>query len=165
MNQDLEIRRAMQGDLAPIAALVEDATQSRLRVDVAEAREWLYSKGLWVAHQDGVLSGVIAWQAENLVSVTDVFYVSQDGPHTEAGTCLLETIESEAKILMCEANAVLLPEGLSELVRPILDQMGYEAREFSELNRIWCEVISEFAGEGQELMVKPLRDRMVRAPL
>ena len=165
MNQHLEIRRALRGHLAPITSLVESATQSRVQPDEAEVMEWLFSKGLWVAHQDGTMVGVIAWQAENLVSVTDVFYVSPDRPDIEAGIRLLETIEAEARTLMCEANVVLLPDGLSELVRSILQQLGYEAMPLAGLHRIWREVLSEFTDEESELMVKSLRDRMVMLPL
>ena len=165
MNRPLEIRRALRGDIAPIASLVEKATQARIQPDETEVTEWLFSRGLWVAHQDGELVGVIAWQAENLVSVVDVFYISPDGPYTEAGTRLLETIEAEAKTLMCEANVVLLPGGLSETVLPILQHLGYEARPLAELHSIWREVLSEFADGESELMVKTLRDRMVMFPL
>jgi hypothetical protein len=165
MSQQLEIRRALRQDLAAITSLVEKATESRVQIDEAGVMNWLFSKGLWVADQEGALVGVIAWQAENLVSVTDVFYVSPNWLHTEAGIQLLETIEAEAKTLMCEANVVLLPDGLSELIRPVLQQQGYESRPLAELHRIWREVLSEFADEESELMVKPLRDRMVMLPL
>jgi hypothetical protein len=165
MNQQLKVRRALRRDLAAIASLVEKASQSRVQIDEAEVIKWLFSKGLWVADQEGMLVGVIAWQAENLVSVTDVFYVSPDSLDTEAGIRLLETIEAEAKVLMCEANVVLLPDGLSELIRPVLQQQGYESRPLAGLHRIWREVLSEFADEESELMVKPLRDRMVMLPL
>ena len=165
MNQPLEIRRALRGDIAPIASLVEKATQARIRPDETEVTEWLFSRGLWVAHQGGTLVGVIAWQAENLVSVTDVFYITPDGSYAEAGTRLLETIEAEAKTLMCETNVVLLPAGPSETVLPILQQLGYEARPFAELHTIWREVLSEFSDGESELMVKSLRDRMIMFPL
>ncbi|MGD9046782.1 MAG: hypothetical protein PVF77_01900 [Anaerolineae bacterium] len=165
MNEHLEIRRALRGDIAHIASLVENATQARIQPDETEVMDWLFSRGLWVAYQEGTLVGVIAWQAENLVSVTDVFYILPDGPYTEAGTRLLETIETEAKTLMCETNVVLLPGGLSEVVLPILQRLGYEARPFTELHSIWREVLSEFTDGGSELMVKTLRDRMVMRPL
>jgi hypothetical protein len=165
MNEPLEVRRALREDIAPITLLVENATQARIQPDETQVREWLFSRGLWVARQDGMLVGVIAWQAENLVSVTDVFYLSPDGPYTEVGTRLLETVEAEAKTLMCETNVVLLPGGLSEMVLPILRQLGYEARPFAELHSIWREVLSEFSDGESELMVKTLRDRMVMFPL
>ena len=165
MNQYLEIRRASRGDLAPITALVASATQSRVQPDEAEVREWLFTKGLWVAHHGGTLVGVIAWQAENLVSVTDVFYVSPDRPYTGTGTRLIETIEAEAKTLMCEANVVILPDGLSELLRDFLHQQGYEPKPLAGLHRIWQEVLGEFADKESSLMVKTLRDRMVLLPL
>jgi N-acetylglutamate synthase-like GNAT family acetyltransferase len=165
MSHHLEIRRASRQDLGPIVALVADATQPKVQLDEAEVMEWLFTKGLWVAHLGGTLVGVIAWQAENLVSVTDVFYVSPKGPYTGAATRLIKTIEAEAKTLMCEANVVVLPDGLSELLRDFLCQQGYEPRPLTGLHRIWQEVLGEFADRESHLMVKTLRDRMVLHPL
>ena len=52
MNQHLEIRRALRGDIAPVASLVENATQGRVQPDETEVMEWLFSRGLWVAYQE-----------------------------------------------------------------------------------------------------------------
>jgi N-acetylglutamate synthase-like GNAT family acetyltransferase len=165
MNHHIEIRRASRGDLGPIVALVANTTQSKVQVDETEVMEWLFTKGLWVACHGGTLLGVIAWQAENLVSVTDVFYVSPKSLYTGAATQLIETIETEAKTLMCEANVVILPDGISQLLRDFLHQQGYEPRPLTGLHRIWQEVLGEFADSESQLMVKTLRDRMVLHPL
>jgi hypothetical protein len=66
---------------------------------------------------------------------------------------------------MCEANVVVLPELASQAARALLQQQGYEQRSMDELHRIWREVLGDFAGDGLELMVKQLRDRMVMVPL
>lgn len=164
-NKNVEIRRARRSDLAPIASLVQKATRSRIQVDEAEVQEWLFSKGLWIAEQDETLVGVAAWQAENLVSVTDVFYVSPARLRDRAGGQLLETIEAEANVLMCEANVMVLPDWTSKAVRTFLQKQGYEPKTFEELHRIWREVLDEFVGEDQDLMVKRLRERMVMVPV
>jgi N-acetylglutamate synthase-like GNAT family acetyltransferase len=165
MNHHLEIRRASRQDLGPIVALVADATQRKVQLEEAEVMEWLFTKGLWVAHLGGTLVGVIAWQAENLVSITDVFYINPESPYAGAATRLIETIEAEAKTLMCEANVVILPDGISHFLREFLHQQGYEPRLLAGLHRIWQEVLGEFADSESQLMVKILRDRMVLHPL
>jgi N-acetylglutamate synthase-like GNAT family acetyltransferase len=165
MAEGIEIRRAGSGDLAAIAALVDEATQSRFPVDEAEVMEWLFSKGLIVAVRDDSLVGVAAWQAENLVSVTDVFCISPSRLQHQVGTKLLASIEAEANTLMCEANIMLLPAWTLQAVRTLVQQQGYEPQEFEELHRIWREVLVEFVTADVVLMVKRLRDRMVMVPI
>jgi N-acetylglutamate synthase-like GNAT family acetyltransferase len=172
VSENLEIRRASQGDLAAITSLVRQAIQSRTPTDEAEmpsVNHWLFSKGLWVALQGPPhgreLVGVAAWQAENLVSVTDVFYIFPESLWATTGGQLLETIEAEAKTLMCEINAVLLPDWAPEVTHAFFQQAGYERQDHKELHRIWQEVLSEFITGSSVLMVKQLQDRMRMVPL
>jgi N-acetylglutamate synthase-like GNAT family acetyltransferase len=165
MSENLEIRRARRGDLAAITSLVQQATKSRIEVDDAKVTEWLFTKGLWVALLEEELVGVAAWQAENLVSVTDVFHVSPADLLAEVGSRLLETIESEAGTLMCEVNVILVPAWVSWAVQSFLQKQGYETRNFEDLHRIYREVLGDFDIENWTLMVKQLRDRMVMVPL
>jgi N-acetylglutamate synthase-like GNAT family acetyltransferase len=165
MSEAINVRRAKRDDIAAIAALVRRATRSRVRADESEVMEWLFSKGLWVAARGDSLVGVAACQTENLLSVTDVFYVSPARLRASAGSRLLETIEGEANTLMCEANVVLLPAGASKAIRTFLERQGYEPKEFEELHRIWREVLSDFVTDELGLMVKRLRDRMVMVPI
>ena len=163
MNE--QIRRAKLQDLGGITRLAREASPSKDQVDEDKVTEWLFSKGVWVALRDGSLVGVAAWQAENLLAVTDVFHVAPAGYWIEAGRQLLETIEGEADTLMCEANIVLLPALAPEAARTLLRQQGYERKTRDELHRIWREVLSDFAGDELEIMVKRLRDRMVMMPI
>jgi len=164
-SKEIEVRRARRGDVPAIAALVQKATRSKVQVDEAEVMDWLFGKGLLVAAEGDSLVGVAAWQAENLLSATDVFYVRPARLLAKAGGGLLAAIEAEANVLMCEANVLLLPAGTSNAARTFLQQQGYEPRKFEELHRIWREVLSELATGEQELMVKRLRERMVMAPI
>lgn len=164
-GENLAVRRARRSDLASIADLVRKATRSRLEVDEAAVREWLFGKGLWVAEQDGSLVGVAAWQAENLVAVTDVFQVSPARMRGAAGGQLLATIEAEANVLMCEVNVVVLPEWTSKAMRGFLHKQGYEPKRLEELHRIWRQVLGDFVGDNQDLVVKRLRERMVMVPI
>jgi N-acetylglutamate synthase-like GNAT family acetyltransferase len=152
-------------DLGEITKLARHASPSRGQVSQAKVTQWLYSKGMWVAIRDGMLVGVVAWQAENLLAVTDVLHVAPAEYWLETGSRLLDTIEGEAQTLMCEANVVLLPALAPAAVRALLQQQGYERRTRDELHGIWQEVLSDLAGDEVELMVKQLRDRMVMMPL
>ena len=163
MNE--QVRRARLQDLDEILLLGREALPSGSRLDEAEVTEWLYNKGVWVAVRDGALVGVAAWQAENLLAVTDVLHIAPPEHWPEAGKQLLATIERAAQTLMCEANVVVLPELASQAARTLLQQQGYEQKCMDELHRIWREVLDDFAGEGLELMIKQLRDRMVMVPL
>ena len=159
-----QIRRAKLQDLGGIARLAREASQVESQVTEEEVTEWLFSKGVWVAVRDDALVGVAAWQAENLLAVTDVLHVAPAEHWIEVGSQLLETIESEAHTLMCEANVVLLPASAPEAAYTLLQQQGYEPKTREKLHRIWREVLSDF-GEEPEVMVKQLRDRMVMVPL
>jgi hypothetical protein len=130
-----------------------------------EISEWLFSKGVMVASQGGALIAVAAWQTENLLSVTDVFYVSPALAGASAGRMLLEAVEEEACTLMCEANVVPLLPGISREVQSLLQQQGYEARGIDRVHRVWREVLAEFAAGETVLLVKPLREGLIMVPL
>jgi N-acetylglutamate synthase-like GNAT family acetyltransferase len=165
MSEEIQVRRAKRDDLAAIAALVGRATRSKIRVDEADVMEWLFSKGLWVAVQGETVVGVATCQTENLLSVTDTFYVSPARLRPRAGGQLLDAVEAEVGTLMCEANVMLLPLWTSKTVRTFLKRHGYEPKQFDELHRIWREVLSGFDLEDMDLVVKQLRDRMVMVPI
>ncbi len=159
------VRRAKLQDLGGIVRLMQGASRSKGPVSEAEVTEWFYGKGMWVATREGALVGVAAWQAENLLAVTDVFHVERAEYWPEAGGKLLETIEGEAQILMCEANVVLLPSQATGQAQSLLRQRGYELRTRDKLHRIWQEVLGDLTGDESAVMVKELRDRMVVAPI
>jgi N-acetylglutamate synthase-like GNAT family acetyltransferase len=165
MTDEITIRRARRGDVAGISALVRKATRAKLKPEGSDVMDWLFSKGLWLAVRDDEPVGVAAWQAENLLSVTDVFYVSPAKLRARAGGQLLETIEAEAATLMCEANVLVLPAWTSQAVRGYLQKQGYEPQEFGDLHRIWREVLGGFEVAEAVLLVKRLRDRMVMVPI
>ena len=164
-NEEIEVRRARRQDLAAIAGVVQKSSRARLAADEARAMDWLFSKGLWVATDDSRVVGVAAWQVENLVCITDLFYVAPAGYRKVAGARLLQVIEAEAGVLMCEANAMVLPAWTPKTVRTFLQRQGYEPRPFAELHRIWREVLGEWVHGDEALMVKRLRERMVMAPI
>lgn len=172
MTDSFTIRRARQDDLEAIATLVQETTEwirpampaVGPAVGPAVIQDWLFGKGVWVAVGGGTLFGMACWQVENLVSVTDVLYVAPGPGWAEVGARLLETIEAEATVLMCEINAVPLPNGSSPAVRGFLRDLGYKEAALEELHRFWQEVLGDFVEAEPAIMVKQLRDRMVMVP-
>ena len=176
MTDTLAIRRAKPGDVAAIASLIQKASEGAqpglpregpgqdAAVGPAAIQDWLFGKGVWVAIHGSRLLGVAGCQVENLVSVTDVLYLAPGPSWAEAGGRLLETIEAEAMVLMCEINAVLLPSGTPPDVAGLLRGLGYEPAELEELHRFWQEVLADFVGAEPAILVKQLRDRMVMVP-
>ena len=161
----IEVRRARKADVPGIVALVRQATQGKSPVDEAKVLDWLFGKGLLVAAYDGQVVGVAAWLTENLLSVTDVFFVYPAKLRAEAGGRLLAAIETEVNVLMSEANVMILPPHTSKAVRTFLSKQGYEAKTYQELHRIWREVLSDFVADQPDLMVKRLREKMIMAPI
>jgi len=164
----IEVRRARRGDVPEIVTLVRQATQGKRSVEETEVLDWLFGKGLLVAAQDtngSRVVGVAAWQAENLLSVTDQLYTYPAKLRAEAGGRLLAAIEAEANVLMCEANVVILPPHTFKGVRTFLNKQGYELKTYQELHRIWREVLGEFVADQPELMVKRLREQMIMVPI
>jgi N-acetylglutamate synthase-like GNAT family acetyltransferase len=164
-DDSLRVRRAKRVDLAAIASLVRQCTPAEASIGEPEVTDWLFSKGLWVADDGQSLLGVAAWQAENLVAVTDVFHVAPAHPPALAGRPLLEKTEAEAALLMCEANVMVLPDWIPEPMRAFLQDQGYETVAWEELHAIWREVLKEYLTGQENLMVKRLRERMVMVPL
>ncbi|MCL7454192.1 MAG: hypothetical protein M8467_14205 [Anaerolineae bacterium] len=164
-EEPLQVRRAKRQDLAAISTLVQEVTPREAGATEPEVMDWLFGKGLWVADDGLCLRGVAAWQAENLVAVTDIYYVSAPQPFPSAGGLLLEKIEAEAALLMCEVNVLVLPRWTPAGVRAFLHDQGYEAKTLEALHRIWREVLQDFLTGDEDLMVKRLRDRMVMIPL
>lgn len=162
--KEIEIRRATREDLGAIAALVRDASREGIEIDEGDALEWLFGKGLLVAVKDDALLGVIGWQAENLLAVTDLFTLSTQDGASGAGYALLERVEGEAQSLMCEAHLVPVEDRTSGLAE-ILAAQGYQRQPYAELHRIWREVLGELTSDHEDVWVKRLRDRMVMAPL
>ena len=85
MSAEIHVRRARREDLIAIVELVQASSGGQIDVDEAKALEWLLSKGLLVALRDERLLGMAAWQAENLLAVTDAFCLAGDELETRVG--------------------------------------------------------------------------------
>lgn len=160
----VNVRRAKRKDIPAITAIIQRVKPGGARITAEEVQNRLFEKGYWVAisRQAG---GVAGWQAENLVTCIEDFYVYPSSYYAQIGGPLLETIESEARQLSCEVAIIFVDEGMPAAVEEFFRAQGYERRTLDELRKIWREVASELIGEGRFMMVKQLLERPIMRPL
>jgi L-amino acid N-acyltransferase YncA len=160
----VNVRRAKRKDIPAITNIIQRMKPGGSQITAEEVQTRLFEKGYWVAisHKAG---GVAGWQAENLVTCIEDFYVYPVSYYSPVGGPLLETIEDEARQLSCEVAIAFVDEGTPASVEEFLRTQGYERQTMDELRKIWREVASEIIGEGRFMMVKKLLERPVMRPL
>jgi len=160
----VNVRRAKRKDIPAIAAIIQRVRPGGARITTEEVQARLFEKGYWVAISRKA-GGVAGWQAENLVTCIEDFYVYPVSYYSQVGGPLLETIENEARQLSCEVAIVFVDEGMPALGEEFFRAHGYERQTMDELHKIWREVASEIIGEGRFMMVKQLLERPIMRPL
>jgi len=85
------------------------------------------------------------------------------------GRALVDTIEGESAALVAEAVLVFLPHRPSARLVAFWQQLGYEMQGLARLPRPWREGVAEHSvgarRDGQEVMVKRLRDDVTYRPM
>ena len=161
---EVHVRRAKRKDIPTIAAIIQRVKPGGARITTEEVQTRLFEKGYWVAISRKA-GGVAGWQAENLVTCIDDFYVYPMSYYPQVGGPLLEAIEQEAHQLSCEVAIVFVDEGMPASVEEFFRTRGYERQTMDDLHKIWREVVSELIGEGRFMMVKKLLERPIMRPL
>ena len=117
-----------------------------------------------LAEGDGRLAGLLGWQVENLVvRVVDLLIASALDP-LAVGRALVTTMETESAVLLAEAVLIFLPGHPSARLMAFWQQLGYAAQGFGKLPRPWREAVAEHSHNGQDVMVKRLRDDVTYRP-
>ena len=122
--------------------------------------------GFLVAERAGNLTGVLGWQAENLVvRITDLLI--QPAHEREATSrVLLSEMEQAAKELQCEAALLLLPRPILPEWVNFYEPFGYKAQAIASLPNAWQEAAHEARLEdGKTVMIKELSSRRATLPL
>ncbi|MCR4407948.1 MAG: GNAT family N-acetyltransferase [Anaerolineae bacterium] len=161
---EVHVRRAKRKDIPTITAIIQRVKPGGARITSEEVQNRLFEKGYWIAISRKA-GGIAGWQAENLVTCIEDFYVYPMSYYPQVGGPLLETIEREAHQLSCEVAIVFIDEGMPALVEDFFRAHGYERRTMDELHKIWREVVTELTGEGRFMMVKKLLERPIMRPL
>ena len=161
---EVHVRRAKRKDVPTIAAIIQRVKPGGAHVTTEEVQARLFEKGYWIAISRKA-GGIAGWQAENLVTCIEDFYVYPMGYYPQVGEPLLEAIEREAHQLSCEVAIVFLDEGMPKSVEDFFQAHGYKRQTMDELHKIWREVVSELIGEGRFMMVKKLLERPIMRPM
>ncbi|TEU13344.1 MAG: GNAT family N-acetyltransferase [Anaerolineales bacterium] len=162
-SKEVIVRRAKRRDI-PAITVIMNGLLGKGTFTADDVMQKIFEKAYWVAVGEKA-GGLAGWQAENLVTCIDEFYVYPPGHWEGIGGPLLETIEAEAYNLSCEVSIVFVdkyhPQGAVEFFA----SRGYERQQLEDLIKIWREVASEFMTEDRFLMLRKLREKRIMQPL
>ncbi|NMC01445.1 MAG: hypothetical protein GYA30_03620 [Chloroflexi bacterium] len=118
-----------------------------------------------LAELDGEIVGMLGWQVENLiVRITD-FLITPAMDRVIAGRALIESMEEEAKVLQAEVAMLFLPPRPSSDLIDFWELFGYTERPFDSLPKQWRQAAAEWNPNAANVMIKMLREDMVRRPI
>ncbi len=165
MALQIAVRKARLKDAQIIANFVNEARPSKnpvTRTDVAERFSYV---GFLIAEHQGQPVGLLGWQIENLVIRVTDFLIAPAVNRVIAGRALVSAMESEGAQLEAEAAILFLPPNPSDALLAYWKVFGYEKKSVSELARAWREAAREWRSGTQEILVKQLREDLIRKPI
>ena len=157
------VRRAKRRDI-PAITVIMNGLLGKGTFTKDDVMQKIFEKAYWVAVGEKA-GGLAGWQAENLVTCIDEFYVYPPGYWEEIGEPLLETIEAEAYKLSCEVSIIFVDKYHPREAVEFFASHGYERQELEDLIKIWRGVASEFMTEDRFLMLRKLREKRIMQPL
>lgn len=161
-----QVSRARPSDAEAITEFVAQATRGRVAVDPLSVLERFGTKGLVLARNaNGEIVGLAGWRAENLVAQIDDFLVFPPGLYESAGRSLVDSIENAAQELQCEVCMILVPPRASPRLISFYQSCGYERAESEQLPRVWQQTVQEAEEVGRFIMLRQLREDLVRRPI
>jgi ribosomal protein S18 acetylase RimI-like enzyme len=162
-KKEVIVRRAKRRDIPAITVIMNGLLGEGTFTEDDVMRK-IFEKAYWVSVGEKA-GGLAGWQAENLVTCIDEFYVYPPGYWEEIGSPLLETIEAEAYKLACEVSIVFIDKYHPQEAVEFFTSHGYERQELEDLIKIWREVASEFITDDRFLMLRKLREKRIMQPL
>ncbi|MFZ5916416.1 MAG: hypothetical protein ACOYZ7_05765 [Chloroflexota bacterium] len=158
------VRRARPSDVPAITGLVNASRKGRPPVSQEEMRERILQKGYRIAiTRQG--AAAVGWQAENLVTLVDDFYVYPVQLLAELAPPLLDEVEQAAKDLACEAIIFFLDQTAPEEIFSLLLDREYLPRQMESLHPYWQEVARERIDDNSVMMVRQISDQIRIEPL
>lgn len=164
MAENVEVRRAKLVDAQTIADFVNSARPENqvTRLDVAE--RFSQVGFLFAEFQDEVV-GLLGWQVENLVVRVTDFLIAPAIDRVIAGRALVTAMEREGLELQAEAAILFLPPDPSPELISYWELFEYEHKPMSALHKAWREAASEWQVGASSVMIKQLREDIVRRPM
>lgn len=165
MNPEIIVLRARRQDLTPLAKLIAKATEGKKTPDENEILENFLARSYFIATSDNHLLGAASWGAENLVATVEELYVVSDRVHNVIAPPLLKAIEKAARELFCEVILLAIPVGTPSNQANTYKTLGYEPQPVENLHKYWREVAERILSEGNEVLIKKLRESRVVKPI
>lgn len=164
MTTDIQVRRANFKDAQAIADFVNSAHHTEVvsRLDVSQRFSQV---GFMLAEQAEALVGVVGWQVENLVVRITDFILAPEIDIFATGEPLIKDVENAGKELQAEAAMLFMPPEPSENLLNYWNHFGYTYQKVADLPRAWREAANEWNAESEDVVVKKLRERLVRRPM
>ena len=165
MAPDIQVRRARLDDTAAIADFV---TRSRRRgepINRLMVAQRFSDVGFMLAELNGQIVGMLGWQVENLIARVTDFLVAPALDRVIAGRALIQVMEEQAKTLQAEAAMLFLPPHPSADLIGFWELFGYKQQGFDTLPKQWRKAVAEWNPGISSVMVKVLREEMVRRPI
>jgi N-acetylglutamate synthase-like GNAT family acetyltransferase len=164
MTSDIQVERARLADSKAIARFVNDAHGQEVveRLDVAQRFSQV---SFMLGMRDDDIIGLIGWQVENLVIRMTDFLIAPGIDLFAVGDALIAEVEEAGIELQAEAAMLFLPPNPSEGLCSYWEHFGYEYRSVVDIPRAWREAAAEWNQDASEVMVKQLREELVRRPI
>jgi N-acetylglutamate synthase-like GNAT family acetyltransferase len=174
--RDVVVRRARLSDSETIAAFVNAARSATgaARSASASAARWISrldvaerfgQVGFMITEREGRLAGLLGWQIENLVIRVSDLLIASNADRDEVGRALVAEMEAEGVALQAEAVILFLPPNASEALAAFWKALGYEFQDVEELPKVWREAVTEQGVAVERVMIKRLREGLVRRPV
>lgn len=164
MAMKVEIRKARLSDAETIANFVNSARPARLltQLDVAERFSQV---GFLLAEQEKRIVGLIGWRVENLVICMTDFLITPSVDRVTMGRALVTAMEKEGELLQAEAVILFLPAAPTQTLIQYWQGFGYTRKPVTELPKAWREAAMEWNAAATEVMVRQIREELVRRPM
>lgn len=164
MTMSIEVRKARLTDAGLIAAFVNSARSDRL-VSPMDVAERFSQVGFLLAEQQERPVGLIGWRVENLVLCVTDFLIAPVVDRVTTGLLLVTEMEQEGELLQAEAALLFLPANPSQELIVYWQQLSYTHKTLSEIPKAWREAAREWNAEATEVMIKQIREDLVRRPV
>lgn len=163
--RQVTVRRARPSDAERIAAFVNRAQPRGREVGVEAVLGRFGAVGFLLAEREGVLVGLMGWQVENLVARVTDFLILPASERLVVGRVLVEAMEQAARDLQCEVAVLFVPERSPPGLTAFWEAFGYRSQEVAALPKVWREATQEAHSVGESVLLKQLREGLVRHPL
>jgi N-acetylglutamate synthase-like GNAT family acetyltransferase len=164
MAMKVEMRKARLSDAETIANFVNSARPARLltQLDVAERFSQV---GFLLAEQEKRTVGLIGWRVENLVICVTDFLIAPSVDRVTMGRAFVTAMEKEGEFLQAEAAILFLPANPSQALIDYWQGFAYTRKTLTDLPKAWREAAMEWNTTATEVMVRQIREELVRRPM